>query len=64
MNVRVASQVEEILETLVFDGEYPDKRQISIFVQENCEKSALRHSIEKPILLNFVNLSTIPCPRL
>ena len=62
--MRVASQVEEILETLVFDGEYPDKRQISIFVQENCEKSALRHSIEKPILLNFVNLSTIPCPRL
>ena len=64
MNVRVASQVEETLETLVFDGEYPDKRQISIFVQENCEKSALRHSIEKPILLNFVNLSTILCPRL
>ena len=62
--MRVASQVEEILETLVFDGEYPDKRQISIFVQENCEKSALRHSTEKPILLNFVNLSTIPCPRL
>ena len=62
--MRVTSQVEEILETLVFDGEYPDKRQISIFVQENCEKSALRHSIEKPILLNFVNLSTIPCPRL
>ena len=62
--MRVASQVEEILETLVFDGEYPDKRQISIFVQENCEKSALRHSIEKPILLNFMNLSTIPCPRL
>ena len=62
--MRVASQVEKISETLGFDGEYPDKRQISIFIQENCEKSAVRHSIEKPILLNFVNLSTIPCPRL
>ena len=62
--MRVASQVEEILETLEFDGECTDKRQISIFVQENCEKSAVRHSIEKAILLNFVNLSTIPCPRL
>ena len=27
-------------------------------------KSSVKHSIEKPILLNFVNLSTISCPGL
>ena len=31
---------------------------------KNHKKSAIKHSIEKPILLNFVNLFTIFCPRL
>ena len=31
---------------------------------ENWEKSAAKHSTEKTILLNFVNLSTTFCPRL
>ena len=31
---------------------------------KNRQKSTMKHSIEKPILLNFVNLSTIFCPRL
>ena len=31
---------------------------------KNCKNSAKRHSIEKPILLNFANLSSIFCPRL
>ena len=31
---------------------------------ENWEKLASKHSIERPILLTFVNLSTIFCPRL
>ena len=30
----------------------------------NCKISAVRHYIEKPILLNFVNLCTTLCPRL
>ena len=31
---------------------------------KNRKKSALKHSIEKPVLLSFVNLSSIFCPRL
>ena len=31
---------------------------------ENRRKSAVKHSREKPISLNFVNLSTIFCPKL
>ena len=31
---------------------------------EICTKSALKHLIEKPNLLNFTNLSTIFCPGL
>ena len=27
--------------------------------RQNCKKSTVKHSIEKPILLNFMNLSTI-----
>ena len=30
----------------------------------NCEKSAVKRLMEKPIILNFVNLSTIVGPRL
>ena len=40
-------------EMIGFDGEYPprqpSKKQILTFVLENCQKSALKHSIEKPI---------------
>ena len=31
---------------------------------KNPQKQAVKHSMEKHILLNFVNLSTIICPRL
>ena len=31
---------------------------------QNRQKSAVTHPIEKPILINFMNLSTILCPRL
>ena len=31
---------------------------------QNCKNSALKLSIDKPILNNFVNFSIIPCPRL
>ena len=38
--------------------------QIPTFSVKNSKKSAVKHSIEKPILLNFVYLSTIFYPRL
>ena len=43
--------------------EYPGghaKRQILTRVLENGKKSAVKHSIEKTIFLNFLHLSTIP----
>ena len=39
----------------------PSKWQFLTVVLENCEKSVVKHSIEKPILLNFVKFSTIFC---
>ena len=33
------------------------------FLIKNRKKSAVKHSIEKPISLNFVNLSPTFCPR-
>ena len=43
---------------------WPPERQMLIFLPKNCEKSAIKHSIEKPNLLNLMNLSKIHCPRL
>ena len=40
------------------------KKQILTFGRENRKKPAVKHSIEQPILFNFVNLSRIVCPRL
>ena len=34
------------------------------FLEKNRKKSAVKHSIEKRILLKFVNLSPTFCPRL
>ena len=39
-------------------------RQILTFVLRNWEKSAVKYSTEKTILLNFLSFSTIFCPRL
>ena len=39
----------------------PPEKQILTVVLNNYEKSAIKHSIEKPMLLNFVDLSTIFC---
>ena len=52
---------------LGIDSEYLAGYQRDKFWQpllENCEKLPVIHSIEKPILLNLINLSTIFCPRL
>ena len=52
---------------LGFDGEYPavhPKTKFWLFSIKNRTKKAVKHSIEKVILLNFVNLSTTIFPRL
>ena len=40
------------------------KNKILTVVAENCENPVAKFSLEEPILLNFVNLSKILCPRL
>ena len=42
----------------------PPKSQSLTFFGRNGKKSAVKHSIEKPILLNFMTLSPNFCPRL
>ena len=42
----------------------PPKMKILTALLQNCKKSAIEHSIEKPTLLCFVYLSTIFCPKL
>ena len=40
------------------------KKEILTVVLKNCEKSAVKHSIEKPILLTLLNLCIMFCSRL
>ena len=42
----------------------PGKSQILTIMLQKCQKLALKHSIEEPVLLNYMNLPTIFCPRL
>ena len=52
---------------LGFDSEYPAMQlqaKFWRFLVKNCKKSAIKYSIEKPILLTFVSLSQTFCPRL
>ena len=50
---------------LEFDGEYLAGHPEGLtFALEILEKSAVKHSIRKPNLLNFVNFYTIFCARL
>ena len=67
MKVQVVSQtsqrfkvcdLEKNPEMLAFNGSAAQKT-ILAFILKNCEKSALKHSLEQPILLDFKNLSTI-----
>ena len=48
------------------DGEYLTdhlkSKLILTLLLENCEKVVAKHFIEKPILFNLVNLSTMFCP--
>lgn len=41
----------------------PPKREHFAFLLENHQNAAAKHSRGKPTLLNFLNLSTIPCLR-
>ena len=47
---------------LGINGKYPAGHPTVVL--ENCEKSAVKHSTEKPYLLTFVILSTMFCPGL
>ena len=51
---------------LGIDGEYQPATQKPKFhsSSKKLQKKAIKHCIEKSILLNFVNLSTKFCPRL
>ena len=52
---------------LGFDGEYPaihPKAKFWHFSGKSRAKSAVKQSIEKPILLNFVDLYAIFCTRM
>ena len=64
VNVRVVSRVAERLKTPDLRNlrkSLSSKRQILTFEPENCQNSAVKDAIEKPILLNFVSLSTMFC---
>ena len=41
-------------------SQVPQKHILTVVLQ-NCQKSTVKHSIEKPMLLNFLDLSTIFC---
>ena len=41
---------------------YPLKKQILIVVLQNCKKSAVKHTVEKPMWFIFIDLSTVFCP--
>ena len=48
-NLRILGNFKEIPES------WSPERQILTVVQHNCEKSGVKHSIEKPTLLNFTD---------
>ena len=78
VNIRVAERLKtsdlskfgdlkKIPEIFGFGGEYPAIHLKTSFwrsLVKHRQKSAVKHSIEKPILLKFVNLSPTFCPRL
>ena len=67
LRLRKLGNLKKIPEILWIDGEYPAVHPIAKFwrfLVKNCEKSAVKDSTEKPILLNFVKLPSTFCPRL
>ena len=66
-DLRKLGNFRKIHEMLGFNGEYPaayPKAKFRRLWVKSLKKSAVKQSIEKPILLNFVNLSPSLCPRL
>ena len=60
-DLRQLQNFKEIPEMLGFDSKHPaghPKVQFLRILVNHCKKSAVKHSIEKPIMLNFVNFST------
>ena len=58
---------KEMLETLGNDGKVisrPPKRQILTVLLQNCKTPAVKRFIEEHMLPDFVDLSTIFCPKL
>ena len=56
---------KKIPEMFGFDGEYPAVQPKAKFwhvLVRNCIKLAVKYSIEKPVMFNFVNLSPNSCP--
>ena len=66
-NLRKLRKFKKIPEILGLDGEYPTVHPQFEFwcvLVKSCKKSNVKHSIENPLLLNFVNLPSTFCPRL
>ena len=66
-NLRKLGNFKKIPKTIGFLGEYPavhPKAKLRRFSVKNRKKSAVKHFIEKLILLNSVNLSPTFCPTL
>ena len=56
-DLRKLGDIKQIPEILGTDGKvlsWSRKNQILTAVLQNCKKSAMKHSIDKPILFNFV----------
>ena len=62
LRYRKLGNFKKITEMFDFDGEYPaaqPKAKFWRFIVKNHKKSAVKHSLEKPILLNFVSFSKL-----
>ena len=65
--LRKLENFKKVLGMFGFDGEYlagHPKIRFLAFLLKSLKKSAVKHSIQKPILLNFGNLFTAFCPGL
>ena len=66
-DLRKVVNFTEILKMLEIDGKAlsrPPKRQILTDMLQNYKISAVKYSIGKPMLFNFMNLSAAFCSRL
>ena len=65
--LRKLGNFKKIPEIIGFDGKYPavhPKAKFLCFSVKTCKKSTVKQSIEKRILLNFMNSSATFYPRL